>query len=238
MKKQKLNKKHNSRTYILVVISVVCTLIVLFIRGYKMFPLDAQAAEINANLSKISESISESLLTNLVNGLSSNPYDYIKDNESYDSIIALGSSALPNLEDALKSSTKDGLIEYIIAIAIEEIANTNIRSADDMFWETPKGFLSVWQPFVSSVSERVNFILSSEMDDSKKVEEMKIYGILALPELCRHMQVLERSPTLLEYARTLLFIATPEQHYSDSVKASEIVNAVENDLDVLINYVG
>ncbi|MDR1042470.1 MAG: hypothetical protein LBL54_01030, partial [Clostridiales Family XIII bacterium] len=78
---------------------------------------------------------------------SSNPYDYIADNEDFQRIIELGDSALPELERTLSDSPDNGLNEYIIAIAIQEISGTDVDSFNnrtDIKWENAKQFLEEW----------------------------------------------------------------------------------------------
>ncbi|SET95970.1 hypothetical protein [Paenibacillus sp. NFR01] len=53
--------------------------------------------------------------------LSSNPYDYIKDNEAYRKIVALGEPAAISLERRLTQKRDSGLYGVIYTIAIHEI---------------------------------------------------------------------------------------------------------------------
>lgn len=53
--------------------------------------------------------------------LSSNPYDYINGSQEYKDIINLGDEALNYMLSKLKSSSENGLKEYIMACACSEI---------------------------------------------------------------------------------------------------------------------
>ncbi|MDF2946535.1 MAG: hypothetical protein K0S51_1214 [Bacillales bacterium] len=56
------------------------------------------------------------------NPASSNPYDYIKDNqEEFDYIVGTGNKGLNYMLDKLSSSNDDGLKEYVMAMACAEI---------------------------------------------------------------------------------------------------------------------
>lgn len=77
--------------------------------------------KIQQNIAELEQSISD--LTSTPVGLSSSPYDYIKDNQAFENIVELGKPALPKLKTLLKQSDKYGLIENIYTIAIDKIKN-------------------------------------------------------------------------------------------------------------------
>ncbi|RCX17533.1 hypothetical protein DFR58_10779 [Anaerobacterium chartisolvens] len=64
---------------------------------------------------------------------SSNPYDYIKNNENYTFIITNGSKSLNYMLKAFSESSNDGLQEYIMALACSEILKEK-----DKTWSTGK----------------------------------------------------------------------------------------------------
>ena len=62
---------------------------------------------------------------------SSNPYDYIKgagSNEDYRYIVSQGEKSLNYMLNKFASSNKNGLEEYIMAMACSEILNENLTS--------------------------------------------------------------------------------------------------------------
>ncbi len=56
---------------------------------------------------------------------SSNPYDYIKDSHDFDDIVNMGNKALTYMLEKFKNSKKNGLEEYIMAIACSKILKEN-----------------------------------------------------------------------------------------------------------------
>lgn len=77
--------------------------------------------KIQQNIAQLEQSISDLASTPV--GLSSSPYDYIKDNQAFENIVELGKPALPKLKKLLKQCDKHGLIENIYVIAIDKIKN-------------------------------------------------------------------------------------------------------------------
>jgi len=121
---------------------------------------------------------------------SSNPYDYIVDNVYYDEIIRLGVSALPELEYILQTAEKSGLIEYIIAIAIEEISRANLDRiagrTDELSWANSRQFASEWNDIKLNADESIMRIANSnELTLDEKMEQISFYGVVALPTLNR-----------------------------------------------------
>lgn len=76
--------------------------------------------KIQQNIAALEQSISHLASTPV--GLSSSPYEYIKDNQAFENIVELGKPALPKLKKLLKQC-EHGLIENIYAIAIDKIKN-------------------------------------------------------------------------------------------------------------------
>ena len=76
----------------------------------------------------------EEKLNNITNpkdskvSLSSNPYDYIKGNEDYKYIVSQRDKSLDFMLNKFANSNKDGLEEYIMAIACSEILKENPAS--------------------------------------------------------------------------------------------------------------
>ena len=110
--------------------SIVFVLVgALIIGGVAMDKKEASAAEqVQMNMEKIDQSIQREIREHTDLSFSSNPYDYIQDSEYYDNVIELGVAALPELENMLKTSENNGLNEYIVAIAIEEISHADVNS--------------------------------------------------------------------------------------------------------------
>jgi len=64
-------------------------------------------------------------------GLSSNPYDYVKDNAEFQKLVSYGDAILDDLVAMQKDKEKyDSFQRYLLAIAIEEITKTDLKSFD------------------------------------------------------------------------------------------------------------
>ncbi|HWQ43852.1 MAG TPA: hypothetical protein VN456_17745 [Desulfosporosinus sp.] len=70
--------------------------------------------------------------------------EYFRNNANYKSIVSLGSEALPILVDRIDRSKENGLKEYILSIATEEISKVNLKK-DRGEWSSAKGFTKVWK---------------------------------------------------------------------------------------------
>ena len=115
-------------------IAICLTLLSLILFGvlmFKQFSIASMESQVDANMAKI-------LRADMP--YSSNPYYYIKNNADFHNIVQLGQDVLPILQDKIKNSENDGLQEYILAIAIERIAQTNLKMSKETTWETAKGF--------------------------------------------------------------------------------------------------
>lgn len=124
----KINKK------ILSGFSVVVIIIALVICSVTLQTDTSLAAEIDENFTQMSNLSVEQTL-------SSDPYDYIN-NEYYDNIIALGTPAMDVLEENYHSGGYTGLDAYIVALAIQDIADMNLYECTGTDWETPEEFFN------------------------------------------------------------------------------------------------
>lgn len=153
------------------------------------------AEKVRLNLEGIDESIQNEVSNRTKLALSSNPYDYIADNTYYNSIIDIGVPALAELEDTLKRSEQNGLNEYILAIAIEEISRANVNAIlgnVDYGWENAKEFLSEWTDIKLSATNNVESIIQSKtLTEEEKLMKVKDYGILAVPAINSYLSTSE-----------------------------------------------
>lgn len=170
--------------------SIVFALVgALIIGGVAMDKKEASAAEqVQINMEKIDKSIQREIREHTDLSFSSNPYDYIQDSEYYDNVIELGVAALPELENMLKTSENNGLNEYIVAIAIEEISHADVNSIlenpDGCGWENAKEFSGEWAAIKAEANIRVEKIIQSNaLGDKEKVALISDYGVLAVPTI-------------------------------------------------------
>lgn len=94
----------------------------------------------------IEEKILENLkqIGELSDTASSNPYDYIK-NENYKNIIKLGKKAVPVLEEMYNSNKISGVYAYISALAVQDITGCNLYEEYDLDWSTAEEFYTLWK---------------------------------------------------------------------------------------------
>lgn len=165
---------------------IILTVILTF--SYSSNTANAAEKQTDALIHEIQYRIDESLKTDdkyLVNGMplamSSNPYDYIKDNEEYDKLIELGTESIDELYKLQQDTEKyDSFQRYIIAIAIEDITKTDLKQSSDYFWEDADSFSEKWDNFESDAEKNVLQILEDEsLTSNEKIENICFYGTLA-----------------------------------------------------------
>lgn len=105
----------------------------------------------------------------------------IKYNEDFEAIIALGVAALPELKQLLDNSEQDGLIEYIYAIALEQISKVDMRKETD--WNTGKEFLKTYTTYLKEIPSKVKWMANELISDTEKVDQLKELGTPAIPYL-------------------------------------------------------
>jgi hypothetical protein len=137
--------------------------------------------EIDNRLAAIESSIDEGIKKDPKLGLSSNPYDYIRNDENFNAIVALKSDALPALQAKLSKSTENALPEYIMAIAIERISKTDLKKSPTDYWASGKDFTVKWNKHLKSIPTVVDNISKSNKENSDKVKELIELGTPAIP---------------------------------------------------------
>lgn len=182
MKNYKVNKLSPVVLSIVLSIAVIAGSIVLFSRPSQV---EAQAAStINDLVEKMNSktNIAGKYLENgMPLGMSSNPYDYIKDNEAFDKIIALGMSALPELVRIQKDNDKYNSFErYLIAIAIETITKTDLKVYEEFAWDRADVFAEKWAKFEKEAATAVPAIVNDKkLNDHEKMTKLAKYGLLS-----------------------------------------------------------
>lgn len=137
------------------------------------------ASKIDQNISSIMDDVNKLATQNPQAAMSSSPYSYI-DNANYKSIINLGSEALPILVDQIDQSKENGLREYILSIATEEIAKVDLKK-NKSEWSTAKEFTKVWKTHLKQIPTNVNDIVASNESNDKKIQELVVLGTPAIP---------------------------------------------------------
>lgn len=136
--------------------------------------------QIDANMSTIMDKIAEMSVRHENDALSSNPYDYIKDNDNYKKIVALGPDALTVIKEKINNSNTNGLSEYILAIAAEEIANVDLKGTG-YHWSNGKEWMTEWNRLLRNIPDNVERITSSNFDDNTKNLALSKLGVAAAP---------------------------------------------------------
>jgi hypothetical protein len=141
---------------------------------------------VEISMDRIDKTIQEAIENKELLAFSSNPYDYIADNEDYDKMVSLGVEALPELERLLAESENNGLNEFIIAIAIEDITNADVKEIldDEFAWENAKEFYENWSDIKLSADDNIEQIVASnDLTKAQKSQKISAYGVLAIPKL-------------------------------------------------------
>ncbi|TGE34993.1 hypothetical protein E4K67_27565 [Desulfosporosinus fructosivorans] len=162
----------------IILLSVVCLIVVTMLTSTLSQVNASVASKIDQNMLSIMDDVSK-LATQDSQKLSSNPYDYIN-NANYKSIVNLGSEALPIIVDRIDQSKEEGLREYILSIAAEEIAKVDLKK-DKSEWSSAKGFTKVWKTHLKQIPTNVNNIVVSNESNDKKVQELVLLGTPAIP---------------------------------------------------------
>lgn len=159
---------------LMVIVTVVAA---LFVNSTKKKSMAASieniTEEINSDILEMSKVSSEI-------AMSSNPYDYIKNSHGYDKLVELGVKAIPYIAEYLNESDA-GLTSYILAIAIEDIADCSVYEAKGVDWCTSKEFVDAWNEFRTTSSDDISKIIKSDKATDEKVEELKPYGVFVVP---------------------------------------------------------
>jgi len=142
------------------------------------------AHALDNNISDMMNKIDTGDNLDLETKLSSNPYDYAKNNEYFNKIVAMGYPVLSLIEDHINTSPDNGLKEYLLAIAMEEIAKVDLKTdeAGNMYkWETGKGFVREWDNLLYRIPSSVSVILNSGQTNDAKIAALIKLGIPVVP---------------------------------------------------------
>jgi hypothetical protein len=157
---------------------IVSCFLIVFI-GSNVF---ATTIEFNSNLNKLTDTIMENSLKNPNMAMSSNPYDYIN-NQYFDKIVDMGVEALPIIKKEIQKSKANGLREYILAMAAEEIAKIDLKEGHDYKtrWASAKDFVPQWHEYLVCIPANVKQITSSNASKEEKTEKLIKLGKPAIP---------------------------------------------------------
>ena len=216
-----------SKNKIIVTISTVAIALSLIITTVSVRSTPAYA--FTTNMNKLAEGIQKELKSHSDLSYSSNPYDYIDNNEYYQNIINMKTDALPLLLEGLENSTESGLMEYIMSIAIEEISGVDIESLEGK-WSDGQEFLDKYQIFLRGVEDNVNVIMTSKiLNEDEKVEALSKMGIYALPYIREKKQ---RDEVVVSEAKEEI-----QKEYKNNTEGTQISESEVEIIDEIINSV-
>ncbi|WP_028544462.1 hypothetical protein [Paenibacillus taiwanensis] len=111
----------------------------------------------------------------------SNPYDYTQNSAPFSHILKLGHAALPILQDKLSASEENGLKQYIIAIAIENIAQVKLKPTSSANWDTGKQFLKEWRQHLQHIPQHVAAVVNSKAHQEQQTTQLIQLGLPTVP---------------------------------------------------------
>lgn len=209
------------------VVVVICSLSVVLI----FIPTNATNEKLDKGINKLKIDFQEQVLNQSELSFSSNPYDYVKENENFTQIVDLGYRAIPAIQKKMEESSENGLVEYTLAIAAEEIAQTDLKVVLDgkYKYETAKGFCKAWNSFTDDLKSNVNAIIEEEKDTAVKNEKLEALGIFAIPYLVDAYKAGEDTlaEVILELSKKI-----PEMQ-SDNLKLSDVDQLIKDNKDIL-----
>ena len=180
----------------IVLIAAICGAIFLF--SGKTQPTKSLAKQVEEDYTGIEEIINQAVENNDNLAMSSNPYEYVKNNSYYDRLVSKGISILPILEKKINENQYgDGLLGYITAIAIEDITECNLKEDKDLQWATVSEFGDSWKKFKKTAKEKIDALINSKLDETVKVKQLKKYGVYAAAVL-KEQKLEEKFPKIVK----------------------------------------
>ncbi|GAA0123413.1 hypothetical protein UT300018_27310 [Clostridium faecium] len=207
----------------------------------------ATTLEVNYNINNLMENILEESIKHPEVVMSSNPYKYIENNEYYDSLVEIGTEAIPIMIKDIKNSEENGLREYILAIAVEEISKTNLKKISsyetldyDKGWSNAKAFAEKWTQHLHSIPSEVNNIVQAKnKTDEDKINELVSLGTPAIPYILDKIQEGNNYiyPSLDELLKNSKNKKINSIQSNDNNKYNELAKTTISEFDILRNMV-
>jgi len=119
--------------------------------------------------------------------LSSNPFDYAASSPALQRLVAKGAPALPAIEARLRTSSENGLAEYLLVVAALQITKVDVAGGpnDSPLREVvdAKQWPDAWSRYRRAVPGWTREILSSPTTVAEKNRAITALGTLALPTI-------------------------------------------------------
>lgn len=136
---------------------------------------------IQSKMTSLMTEIDESIQRNPQLGMSSNPYDYIKNSQAYADIVDTGIKAVKPLYDMLYESRGEGLNAYIYAVAIQEITDQDYVYNIDYGWSNAMEFIMCYEMKVNNSKTEFERIMNTkELTEDEKIGNITELGVFAV----------------------------------------------------------
>lgn len=161
--------------------------------------------QIDNSMVAITKQINKEISLKTELSYSSNPYDYVKENQDFKDIVNLGNAAIPLLHKKLSASPNDGLQEYLLAIAIEQISKTDLKKEESTQWQDAKEFSSQWKKYLQAIPAKVDEISANmQLPTEVKLQQIQELGTPAIPFILDKIEQgnEELVPAVIELAKS------------------------------------
>ncbi|CAM3390935.1 hypothetical protein PALU110988_20045 [Paenibacillus lupini] len=162
------------------IFAVSATITALLISLHESTDASSFERAINANIAAIETNLENELNDGTKLALSSSPYDYTEAYKEYDNIVSLGNDALPYIEEIIDASPGSGLVDYMLSLAVEEIAKVDLKKSNFQ-WSTGDSFSRTWKSHLKEIPAKTKQIAESNNPEAAKNEELKELGTPAIP---------------------------------------------------------
>lgn len=131
----------------IIIVSLGCAITALSCAFLVTNQKKSMAQEVNNICEDIVEDVESMRVVSSEIAMSSNPYDYIKNCDAYDDLVALGKDAIPEIGRQIVNGS-NGLNEYMLASAIEEISGRDVYEETGIDWSTGEEFVTAWNKMI------------------------------------------------------------------------------------------
>lgn len=139
------------------------------------------------DMSAIQADIDAIAETDLQTSLSSNPFDYAAHSPALQRLVAKGTPALPVIEARIRESSANGLAEYLLVVAAQQITKIDVAGGpnDSPLREVDvaKQWPDAWRSYRKAVRGWTRKILASGMTNAEKNRALTALGTPALPDI-------------------------------------------------------
>lgn len=182
--------------------------------------------------SKIESKLNQMARNKELVSYSSSPYTIVKNISEYDELVNLGIDAVEPLYKKISDSSESGLIEYIYAMAIEDIMSQNFeynliqKNSDDYNygWANSLEFKEAFSSYMKMIPDLYTEIKNNnELTNEEKINSIKELGLGVVPYI---IDDISDGNASLDYENVLESILI-EKNIIKSAKSSDNFNLNE-----------